>query len=359
MFGVKVAQIGAMSVGLYLANRELYGDDIDDVPDFEQQNNWIIMTPYTFLDSEKRERRYYVRIPKDQGQRVFATIAENSTRMHRGEPVDWPDITETVGNFLPIIPGELLPPLAEMTLGYSVNKDFWTKEDIWRGEEVLPQEEYTKYTPEPFVRFGQATGMSPVRTQYMTQQLFTRGNVWTSLVGYGSKQIFDEMTPEERDKMSKELFERNPGIRRVLRSTRPDIANIKRIKEEKVRIETERLMLNRQFDGLTERFFRKQTDAREVREFIKSVPFEDRKRLSNRFKAQQRLKDVPNKTYWFNLLDLPPEARAVNYWNTWVQLDEAQRAELNRQSFKVPGFRSKRFNARFRKMVKFGEQAGR
>lgn len=357
-FGSKVAQIGAMSIGLYLANR-LYGDDIDDVPDFEQKNNWIIMTPYTFLDSEGRERRRYVRIPKDQGQRVFATIAENSMRMHRNEPVDWPDITESVGNFLPIIPGDLLPPLAEMTLGYSVNKDFWTKEDIWRGEEVLPQEEYTKYTPEPFIKFGAATGLSPVRTQYMTEQLFTRGNIWTSMVGYASKQIFDEMTPEERDKMSKELFEKHPGIRRVLRSTRPDIAEIKRLKEEKVRVETERLIVNRQFDAVTGRFFTGQTDLREVNEFIRRAPQEEKARLNNRFKAQRKLKDVPNKSFWFRLLDLPPEARAVNYWNSWVQLDEAGRKELDRQSFKVPGLRSKRFNARFNKMRKFGAQIGR
>jgi hypothetical protein len=358
LFGSKVAQIGAMSVGLYLANR-LYGDDIDDVPDFEQQNNWVFLTPYTFLDSEGRERRYYVRIPKDQGQRVFATIAENSTRKVLGEQVNWPDITESVGNFLPIIPGELLPPLAEMTLGYSVNKDFWTKEDIWRGEEVLPQDEYNKYTPEPFVKFGEVTGFSPARTQYMTEQLFTRGNIWTSAVGYASKQIFDEMTPEERDKMSKELFEKHPGVRRVLRSTRPDLAEIKKLKEEKIRVETERLRLNRQLDEVTDRFFRGQTDEREVSAFILSVPFEERKRLRNRFNAQRQLKDVSNKGFWFRLLDLPPEARAVNYWNSWVQLDPEAQKELDRQSFKVPGLRSKRFNNRLRKMRKFGAQIGR
>jgi hypothetical protein len=360
VFGVKAFEIGAMAFGLTMANIHLWGDDYEDVPDFDKKNNWIVMTNSTFIDSNGEERRHYVKIPKDQGQRTFAMIFENMARKTLGLPVDHLSITEEVSEVLPIIPGELLPPAMEMVLGYSVNKDFWTKEDIWRGPDVLPQEEYNKYTPTPYVKFGEATGLSPVRTKYMVEQLFTRGNIWTSLAGYGSKQVFDEMTPEERAKQSEEMLEKYPGVRRLLKSTRPDLRREKEIKAEKVRLDTERIVNNRKFDALAERFFNKQTDRREVNEFIRrQETLPEKKRLQRRFRKLSKLQGVTNRRFWFQLLDLPPEQRAVNYWNEWVQKDEASRRELNIQSHKVPGFRSKRFDRTFNKMRRFGEQGGR
>jgi hypothetical protein len=360
LFGAKVFQIGSMAFGLAMANMKMYGDDYEDVPDFEKNNNWIFMTNSTFVDANGDERRRYIRIPKDQGQRAFAKIFENFARKHQGLPVDPISITEEVSNILPLIPGEDLPPAVEMVLGYSVNKDFWTKEDIWKGDDVLPQEEYNKYTPTPFVKLGEVTGGSPVRLRYAAQQLFTRGNIWTSIAGYGSKVIFDELTPEEREKVSKQNLEKFPGVRRLMRSTRPALRRKKAIKEEKIRLDTQRLLKNRELDALSDRFFAGGTDRREVDEFIRRHDtLAERKRLRQRFKNLSRLQNVTNRGFWFDLLDLPPEQRAVNYWNKWVQLDEAGRQELNRQSWRVPRFRSKRFNRTFIKMKNFGEQGGR
>jgi hypothetical protein len=359
LFAAKVFQIASMSYGLYMANKKMYGDDIEDVPDFERVNNWVFLTPYTFTDKNGEDRRYYIRIPKDQGQRVFATIAESMAKRSEGEPVDADMIKQSALDFLPILPGELLPPAVEMILGYSVNKDFWTKDDIWKGEDVLPQEEYTKYTPEVFVKAGKATGLSPVRLRYMTQQLFTRGNVWTSLVGYGAEQVFSELTPEQRSELTEDLLEKKPGLKRILRSTKPGLRRKKEIKAEKMQVETDRLVTNREFDALTERFFAGGTDEREVIAYLNTRPLVEKKRLQRRFRAFKRLQGVTNRGFWFDLLDLPPEQRAVNYWNKWVQLDQQRRNELDRQSVKVPGFRSKRFNRTFRKMRRFGEQGGR
>jgi hypothetical protein len=360
LFGFKVLNIMAMATGLYYANSKQYADDYEDVPDHDKVNNWVIMTPYTYLDKEGVERRYYFRIAKDQGQRVFATIAESMARKQEGLPVDTDQIVQSVKDFVPILPGEFIPPTVEMILGYSVNKDFWTGEDIWRGEDVLPQEEYNKYTPEPYVRAGKAIGKSPVRLKYMTEQLFTRGNIFTSLVGYGAEQVFSELSPEQRNELTQDLLEKKPFLRRMLKSTRPDIKRKKEIEEEKRELNTRRLIINRNLDALAERFFNGQTDEREVREFIRrqETPAE-RKRVARRFRSLSKLKDVKNKGFWFDLLDLPPEQRAVNYWNQWVQLDEAGKRDLDKQSFRVPGFRSKRFNRTLIKMKRFGSEVGR
>jgi hypothetical protein len=350
LFTAKAFQIGSIAASLYWANRSMYGDEVEDVPEVEQKNNFIIFTPYTFIDPQGQERHYYLRVPKDQGQRAFAAIFEGFARKAMGQPVNTDMIVDSIIDFSPVSVTELLSPTVEAVLGYSVNKDFWRREDIWQNEPVLPQEEYNKYTPEAYVRLGEATGLSPVRMKYAVEQIFTRGNIWTSLVGYSAKQIFDELTPEQRLEQTKELFERKPFIRRVLRSTRPDARRERVIKEEKERIETERLRTNRKLDTLIDAEAVGRTDNSEINEFIKRHPIPERQRLRRRRKAMRRLRDVPNKGYWFDLLDLPPEARATNYWNRWVQLDELGRKELDRQSRKVPGFRSKRFNRSFNKM---------
>jgi hypothetical protein len=355
LFGFKALNIGLMATSLYWANRFMYGDDLEDVSDNEQKNNWIVMTPFTFLDRNKEERRYYLRIPKDQGQRVFASVFEGMAKKSLGLPVDGDQIADAATDFIPVSAYELMPPTIEALMGYAVNKDFWRREDIWRGQDVLPQDEYNKYTPEVYVKAGQALGKSPVRMKYALEQVFTQGNVWTSLVGFGAEQVFSELTPEQRAELTKEMFERKPGVRRFLRSTRPDIQREKELKQQKLELASQKKRVNDQLDEIAERFFDGQTDRQEITEFIKRQDAPERSRLRSRFKAMRALKDVPNRRFWMGLKSLPPESRATNYWNQWVQLDELGRKELDRQSRKVPGFRSKRFLRSFNRQKRLGE----
>jgi len=343
VFGVKVMQLTTMAMSLYWANKFMYGDEIDDIDDNEQKNNWIIMTPYTYVDQEGEERHYYIKIPKDQGQRVFTAIGEGMARKALGEQVDGGQIFNSIKDFLPVTPTDM-PPTVEAILGYSVNKDFWKREDIWKGDDVLPQEEYNKYTPKAYVQLGEHTGTSPVRMKYALEQVFTRGNIWTSMVGYGAKQIFDELTPEQRAAETKELFERKPFVRRILSSTRPASKRDKEIKQEKIRISTERLKTNRQLDELVEAESLGRTDNAEINDYIRRFPKEERSRLRSRHKNLRRFQGVQDKGFWLDLSDLPPESRAVHYWNKWHQLNDNGRKELDIQSRRVPGFRSKRFN---------------
>jgi hypothetical protein len=361
VFLAKSFQIGATAIGLLMANRYTNPEAYDQIDDKEKVGNWIITLPemFSFRDKEGNKRFYYIKIAKDQGQRVIATAFESMAKMAMGEQIDVDQVTQSVMDFLPLLPTEVLPPTGDMILGYWVNKDFWRREDIWRGPEVLPQEEYNKYTPTPFIKVGQSTGLSPVRLKYAMEQLFTSGNIWTSLVGKGINDIVGDLPEVDQQRVAEEILLNQPGIRRVLESTRPDIKQSKEIKEAKIQANTDRWVTTREFDTLTERLFNGQTTRQELTEYIKAHDINERKRLLNRFKAASKLKDVPNKRYWLNLLTLPPEARAVNYWNTWVQLDESGRKDLDRMSFKVPNFRSKRFNVQFLKLRKFGQEAGR
>jgi len=354
-FGFKVMNLGVAAMSLYWANKFMYGDDLDDVTDTERRNNWIIMTPYTFLDKDGEQRRYYLRVPKDQGQRVFTEIFEGMARKALGDEVDVDQIADAAKDFIPVSAYELMPPTLEALMGYAVNKDFWRREDIWRGEDVLPQEEYNKYTPEAYVKLGKATGWSPVRMKYALEQVFTQGNIWTSLVGFGAEQVFSELTPEQRDELTKEMLEKRPGVRRFLRSTRPATKREEQIREEKRVEDTRRLIQRRGLEEIADAHLDGRVERRELTEFISRQPVEDRARLRTRFKNMRQLKDIPNRRFWLSLKQLPPESRATNYWNEWVQLSPEERIELDRQSRKVKGFRSKRFNRSFNKLKRLGD----
>lgn len=360
-FGIKMGQIATTAIGLFLAN--FYNKDpetgksvYEDVPESDKVRNWIITTPLWFRDEDGTKRYYYMKIPKDQGQRVFATAAEAMMKKHMGQEVDADEIVDSVLDFLPILPTDALPPTMDAMLGYMVNKDFWLRRDIWRGPAVDPPEEFTKYTPVAYKKAGELTGLSPERLKYGVEQYFTKGNIWTSLVGYGAKQVFDELDDKTMNETVEELFAKKPGIRRFLKFTRPEAEQQRRIKEAKIEANTERRRVNRNFDALIEQFYNGRTDRNEIEEFLRRQPRHDIKRLMSRFRRAGQIKDIPNRRLWLNLLDLPPEYRAINYWNTWTQLDEAGREEMDRTSLKVPGFRSKRFNEQFNKMRRFGAQ---
>jgi hypothetical protein len=361
LFGIKVGNIATAAIGLFLAN--FYNKDpetgksvYEDVPESDKVRNWIITTPLWFRDEDGTKRYYYMKIPKDQGQRVFATAAESMMKLHMGMPVDGDAIADSVLDFLPILPTDAFPPTMDAMIGYMVNKDFWQRKDIWRGPAVTPPEEYTKYTPVPYRKAGELLGASPERLKYGVEQYFTKGNIWTSLVGYGAKQVFDELDDASMEQTVEELFTRKPGIRRFLKATRPESEQQRRIKEAKIEANTERRKVNRAFDELTEQFYNGRTDQNEIEEFLRRRPNHEIKRLMSRFKRAGQIKDIPNRRLWLNLLDLPPEYRAINYWNTWTQLDEAGRRQMDETSLRVPGFRTKRFNEQFNKMQRFGAQ---
>jgi hypothetical protein len=363
-FAWKVTNIGTLAISLFLANlnnrdKETGKSILDDVPAGEQERNWIITTPLWFKDKDGTKRYYYLKIPKDQGQRVMATGFEAMAKKHLGMEVDTDIVVDSILEFFPVLPSETLPPTIDAMLGYMVNKDFWRREDIWKGADVEPQAEFNKYTPQSYVSIGEKTGLSPERMEYVVKQYTTSGNIWTSIVGYGAKQIFDELDEADMKKVTEELFLRKPGVRRFLKSTKPEIEQMKRAKEAKREANTQRKIINDAFDKLTERYFNKQTKLNEIREFIKRQPASETSRLQKRFRVQNRLKDVPNRQYWISLSSLPPQYRAVNYFNDWIQLDAAGRQAMDLMSLRVPGFRSESFNREFSKMLNFSRQGER
>jgi len=350
VFSYKVAQVGVLASALYLTNKHTNPECWEQISEREKVNNWIITTPFSFTDKDGNVKYYYFKIAKDQGQRIFATLFENLMAKYEGEEINTDQISQAMQDAIPIIPTDLLPPTIDAIMGYSANKDFWRKKDIWKGPKVKPKEEYTRYTHPSFVGAGEITGLSPERTKYALGQFFTQGNIYTSLAGYAWKQILDELPEREKNMVTEEILLNKPFVRRIINETDPWNKRGKSLKEAELEVATDRYILTRDFDKLSQAFYEKTADKKEIVDFIKKAPPEERRRLLSRHLRNRRLQAVPERRWWLNLGGMPPEARATVFWTRWLASNEAERKTLERYARTVPGISSKRFFQRFRKL---------
>ena len=351
LLSVKVAQVGGLATMLYMANRLLNEDAWDEIPDRDKVNNWIITTPYSYHDKTGTKRYIYFKIAKDQGQRVFASIFEAAAAKLIGDEVDTDQVMLAVRDFIPFAPTNL-PPAVEAMLGYSANKDFWFNEDIWRGPKIRPEEEYTRYTPEAFKRIGKATGLSPERLKNSMQQFFTYGNIWTSLVGGGTQALLKGLDEKDKDLVTEEVILKQPFIRKMVRSTDPYYKYGKEIEESGIDVRTEKYKITRDFDNYAQKYFDDKISNEKVIDYIKKQPMLERKRLMRRFGTHKRLKDIPDRRFWVELLQEPPETRAYIYWSRLNMADAKEKDMLEKTSRKILGFRGKTFFYHLNKLKK-------
>lgn len=345
-FTFKVGQLMTVAGGLYMANKFNNPEAWEQIPHREKVNNWIITTPFSFTDKDGNKKWIYFKIAKDQGQRVIATLTENLLAKSMGEEVDETEITQAIDSFVPITPTGLLPPTLDALIGYSANKDFWRNEDIWRGPEVRPKEEYNRYTPDPFIQTGKFTGLSPERMKHVMSQFFTSGNIYTSMVGHGWKVLFDQMDDEDKNLVTEEIILKQPFVRKIAKQTNPYAKFETEIKEEKIKANTERYIATRNFDEMVQKHFDGEIERSDILSYIREQSPEERKRLINRFKNQRRLEGIPERRYWLNLMGMSPETRALVYWNRYRDAGTEEREMLDKYSRKIKGFKSPRFNRR-------------
>lgn len=336
-FSYKVSQIMAMSYGLYLANRKYNPEALEGIGETDRNSNWIITTP--FADDK------YIAIPKDQGQRLFASLAEAmAARIHYGE-LPSGQVLRGLEDALPLIPGGSLSPSMAAVLGYTQNRDFWLNEDIWKGQDVRAGLEFTEGMNPAFKALG-AVGeetpgaggpISPIRTQRALQKVFTYRNIYTDLVGAGMRVAVGD--DPKLWGIAQEDFSKMPFVRRVFKSTRPDIKVRGEIKETLREENSTRLIQNREIRRLID-------VGEDFRPYINSQPPTDRKRLLTRGLAIQKQGDLA--AWWYDALDLSPEARASIFYKQWANSES--KSTLEATAARINGFTSDRFNRMFNKL---------
>lgn len=342
-FTYKMAQLGTLSVCLYLANYLTNPEAWESITDREKEANFIITTPIYFIDDKGQKKYYYAKIAKDQGHRVVTSLFD--ALMARQFEGKLPTKQMLMGlEDLISIAG--LPPTLAAGISYLMNKDTWTKEDVWRGPEgIAPKEEYYNRTHPFWVSLGQSIGLSPERMSNALGKVIPPNNPFVGLVGGGYKMVTGDLPQEIQDKSAAQFITEIPSVRRILATTNPYTPYRDILEDIKKESATQNFTQNRTFDDLTEKYLKTkdQKYADEMIAFAAKLPEYDQQRLARRFEYQRKLYKVPDRSWYINALHLPPEAKAVVFWDRYSKLSKEGKNKMIEIADMVGGFKSERF----------------
>lgn len=342
---LKLSQMAGMAVGLTYANYHYNRECYLSIPPRDRVNNWIFTSPFWYTDKNGNKVWLYMRIPKDQTQRIVTAAAEYATAKSLGEEVDTAQITQASKDIVAVS----APPIYKAFKGYELNKDFYRGEDIWRGsrEEIEKEQEFYKnYTHDFYIKAGEKTGMSPERLKYAMSQFFTTGNIWTSAVGGGWNEIMRDLPEEQQEEITQELILKRPGIRKLFRHTDPYHKFSKEIKDVTIEERTKKFVMMRDFNDIVQRKLKGTAENKDIVAFIKKNP-KDAKVLKEYYKTAILLKDMPEKRYWKKLAKVPAAARARLFWSRWQDESPEERIKSLKTAKKISGFYSDAFNKKF------------
>jgi len=354
LFTWKVAQVMGTAATLYLINSLYYPDVMKEIPDREKVNNFIIATPFKYVDRDGETRSVYFKIAKDQSQRVFTSAIEALlTRVCEGR-LPSNQLIQAISDFLPADADSFLPPTLSAWLTYTKNKDFWLNEDVWKGPDVITREEYYASTHPFWVSVGKLTGLSPVRTQRALQKMLTYGNVYSDLAGWGAKRLLalGDDGSIERDIVDDLVT--NATTRRLVALT-PKYSEdtrryLKGVAEEE---NTLRWRLRRGLAEATRGAESVEEYRRLAAEYINTIESpRTRKYLRQKARQEEALFGVPQRRLWESLASLPPEGRArAFYEELYSGASEDDKAALMETAARIPGFMSREFKKSLRKIL--------
>lgn len=356
----KLAQFAAVVSGLYIAARKLSPQTMKNLQgNMAMQNNLCIPLGdhFSFVDNEGQTRYIYVKIPLDPGQKFFKTFFEASVDKWLGNEVDVDRVTGALEQISPVsLTG--LPPTLSAALGYMTNKNFWSNSDIWRATDKPfdwpnSSQEYTNRTPQIAVDFGKLTGLSPERTKYAVNQLITNGSIWSYMAGGAYNKLFGTMPKDKKEQNIAMILARTPVIKRFIGVTNPYSKYRKDISEAKEMSSLKTFIQNRGLDTLSDGYlFKGITKRSDIFKYINS--FHDRNiqnRLIERFKVQERTKDLPERSFWLQLQELKPDARAAVFMDRLTRLDRDRKSEVWKEFSMMNRMSKGIFTSRFRHEV--------
>lgn len=253
IFTFKVAQLMATGAAAAVLNKLIDRDGNNKVSEREKVNNYVVNLPLKYKDKNDEDRHVYLRMRKDQGQRVFATAGEVLVDRAFGDITGeqaWKRIRMALADLSPTMIADLDIPSIAFFKAYINNKDFWMNEDIWKGRENISPylERYPNYTPKALIDLTEqlhkvGVEVSPHRLSVASREIMAP-NIVSGSFNYLYENITDKLEGKEKEKLDKKVYENLtalPGVRKIIRKTRPQIYQRDKIKAkaEKYGIATE------------------------------------------------------------------------------------------------------------------------
>jgi hypothetical protein len=352
VFALKLAQLGGTATAIMAYNLGMYsgGDDekkeerknyfLNDISDRIKADNFIIMTPYSFYDKNGNKRYVYFKFPKDNSIKPITGIFEGSLMKSVGIKnglLNKQRVLEVQSLFQNFADLGNLPPIARGSLGYQLNTDLYFKQPLWTGKDFGKNKalEYTPgKTPARFIRFGEITGLSPVRSQYFAQQFTTRSNVLGSILGEGldfAAAGFDKEIQETLDKNAGEFLTTAPFSRRFFKTTFPYAkgSDAKTAQQEYNRKKQE-------YENTLKKMINQKKSEAEIVNWIVNIedPNESN-RIMNRYISGIQKGDVDYRVK--ELSYISPKPRANQFYKFYKEADDKGKDRLIKQSLLLGG----------------------
>jgi hypothetical protein len=359
----KVANIGmGVAVPLFLYNHLANPKVMDQISDTVKRNYWVVTLPgeMSYKDAAGNDKIFYMSIPKDQFSRVISTVFDTALAKFMGtKGYEGANLARAIADFVPVT-GDNLPPTAKAYFGYKSNYDLWRQANIWKGANVKPSEEYytARMGREPThplaTAWGKLSGMSPVRTKYALEQLFTATNPGMLLPIEIFRVAMGGLSNADRETFSKELLTHIPMLNRFVRTTSPYTAYGETVAQHAQDVNTEKLKVRRDLDELAEIYYRDPTRENRgvIKRFIKEQDPIDQKDLVERFKFNNQVYDMPERDWWLHTFSLPAEAKAKAFFDKYNTLDEDGRKDLLKQAGRLKGYAGPKFKTELRRLLK-------
>ena len=375
------ASIGIAMITFYnLLMSESDEDDdtlYDDIPDYIKDNYFIIIPPFQKRDSDGKVN--YIRIRKSPNVAPFLNLSEAIARAtyYSMKGIDDPKKAQsTISQFkrageqiataLPFVPTgasvvSKMPPTAQAAIKYVANYDpFRQMNIVSEGEynKVLPSREGLGDERVPlFLKvFGDATGLSPKRSQAVVESYVTSPST-NFLVG-GAYSILDKAASlvSDYDKTKESKYQDNfvksvwgSGRERVVRKTNPNWRNYsyndaQKIKEEEGAVSQE-ISIQSSFYSKEYRNAKSNEEkiiaVQEYKEFISTLKIPaDRKRAMERFKDS--IKRDPSKLEFYS------QSMAVKF-----ERDPEAAARVYDLYFEVPNLSTKEGSEKITKRINY------
>lgn len=192
-----------------LYNNMYHGDEYTQVPDFEKEDNFIILTG----EKDKGGNPIYVKIPKGHITKIITSPTDNFiTWMAGNNPQDFSQLAlSLLTSTVPVVGdgsnpseiasrtiGNLLPQFAKPAVEAQLNKDTFRNRPIVDPytEKLPPAAQFYSNTPEQYKQFGKQFNLSPAKVQHVAEGygggLVKEGNNLVSTV----QSIAQGETPE-------------------------------------------------------------------------------------------------------------------------------------------------------------------
>jgi hypothetical protein len=316
-FGIKMLWQAAPTVGLTIASHNVNPAAYKALSTRQKTDYWNFMLPEYFSYRDENGEIHYpmLSIAKDQNIRPLVNLIECMTAKFMGYPFD---ADTAVESFKALSPATFssVPTLAAFR-NYFSNKDYWLMEDIYKGRPVRAAEEYDKRTHPAYIGIGRAFDMSPMRLQNAVEQIFTRNNTYSTVMGGLTRSFLDLMNPEDAKETagflsqfaSVEGLKGVPVIRKFLRVTSPYQSLRNEIEEAEIDANTETVIQNREARKIIEGMHRGTHNITDFRTFVKSQDPLDAKRLFGLY-IDSRKKDLTKDKFFDQIRFLPADAKA-------------------------------------------------